>query len=81
MEMEKHEQTYHGFVEISKIGAVHCINSLILLALVYKHMTVTSVIYLIIMFITAVIGLMMKSNGWVPGTVMTVLGLLAIAVG
>ncbi|MCB1475830.1 MAG: aa3-type cytochrome c oxidase subunit IV [Rhodobiaceae bacterium] len=81
MDMASHERTFHGFVEISKIGAVHCANALVLLALVYKGMTVTSVIYLIVMFITAVIGLMMKSNGWVPGAVMTVLGLLAIAVG
>ncbi|MGE0233713.1 MAG: aa3-type cytochrome c oxidase subunit IV [Flavobacteriaceae bacterium] len=81
MDIEAHNRTFHGFVEMSKIGTVHCANSLVLLALVYKGMTITSVIYLIIMFVTAGMGLVMKSNGWVPGAVMTVLGLLAVAVG
>ena len=80
-DIEVHRRTFDGFVEFSKIGTIHGVNALIVLALVYKGMSVTSVIYLLLMVVTAVMGMMMKSNGWVPGAVMTVLGLLALALG
>lgn len=80
MDMKAHRDGFAGFAEFTKTATVGCLNAVVCLAYVYKQMPVTSVIFLIALLITAMIGLMMKSNGWIPGAIVMVLGLFGMAV-
>ncbi|MGE0845175.1 MAG: aa3-type cytochrome c oxidase subunit IV [Flavobacteriaceae bacterium] len=80
MEMAAHRNTFDGFIELVKTTVVHCILALIILAFIYAHAPVTSVLFLILMLATFTVGLLMRRNGWMPGAVLAAFGLLLLAV-
>ena len=79
MDYVQHDDTYAGFIDISKVGTVACANVLLALVFVYQDAPILAVLFTVVMLITATIGLAMRPAGLMPGVIQFVIGALLMA--
>ena len=79
MDYAEHDRTFDSFMDFTKIGTIACLNVVVLLALFGfggGFGVFMGWVLLVALLVAFALGMMLKSNKWVPSAVVMVLSML-----